>query len=110
MEIVEISLGTLALASPLLVALGLVVWIFRSASRGRVAYVPLGLSAAGTVSGTVMLATAREGLAGLGDVLIGVYLAGTFGLALLVGIVTLVVRWGHIGTATGAGRGTDHLR
>lgn len=88
-ERLEILLGTLLLASPLLIGVALVVWTHRLSQRGRIAYAPTLLATAAAVVGVVTASTASSGLQGLGEVLIGLYLVAAGGLtALICGVVT----------------------
>lgn len=84
-----VLLGTLLLASPLLIGVAFVVWTHRLAERGRIAYAPVLLAAATAVAGVAVTSSASSGLEGIGAVLLGMYLIGAGGLtALVCGLVT----------------------
>lgn len=92
LELVEILLGTLLLCAPLLVGLGLVLATNALATRGRVALLPLlGATAAAGV-GIAVLLTADDGLGGVAEVLLGLYLLGAATITGALCATVLVVR------------------
>lgn len=116
-EQLEIVLGGLVLASPVLVGVALCVWTHRMTARGRPGYAPLALAAVVTGGGVVLASTAPSGLEGLGEALLGAYLAGLGGLTTLVCAAIIGIRRlrgapaqdGDAPGSTNRGpRGTDH--
>jgi hypothetical protein len=107
-EYVAVLLGTLLLASPLLAGITLVVWTHRLAEQGRIAYAPVLLAAATAVAGVVVASSARSGLEGIGEALLGAYLMGAGGLTALV---CALVTYGRArARRTIAGRASDGPR
>lgn len=82
-EAVQIALGTLVLATPMLAGFGLIVWSRASAPRTSVAFLPAAIAGALVVAGLVLAASAPEGFGGVPRVLLGAYLAGVGGVAML---------------------------
>ncbi len=101
-ENIELALGSLVLVSPILAAVGLCIWAHRLASRGRLPLAPVLIAVAVTVGGATLVATASDGLAGIGEVLAGLALAGLGGLTT---VVCLAMAYAH---GVFAGRRTRH--
>lgn len=83
-ESVEIVLGTLLLLSPVAAGGVLAVWAHWLTRRGASARVPIAVAVCGAAAGLLMIATAPDGLAGVAQVVAGMYVTGVGGLVTLV--------------------------